>query len=409
MDRQMMLDLDANDRLKKFRDKFYIPHDTLYFDGNSLGMAPLETKRKMIEVIEKEWGQGLIRSWADEDWAISGQRVGNKIAKLIGANEGEVIAADSTSINIFKAIAAALQCNRGRKIVLSTDDNFPTDLYMMQGLEKFSPERIKGMTVKSDQILDSLNEEVAAILLTEVNYKTGQILDMRKITAKAHEKGILVIWDLSHSAGSIPVHLNKYSVDFAVGCGYKFLNGGPGAPAFIFISKKHQKNIYPILSGWMGHKDPFEFSKNYTAANGIDRFLCGTPPLLGLIALECGVDLVLEADLKELRKKAIKLSVIFIELMERQCNKYGFKLASPNNNNNRAGHVSFRHANGFSVSRALAADGVIGDFRVPDIIRFGIAPIYTRYQDVYDAVERIKHVMKLEKWKQFDQKVTSYT
>ena len=328
---------------------------------------------------------------------------------MIGANEGEVIAADSTSINIFKAIAAALQCNTGRKIVLSTDDNFPTDLYMMQGLEKFSPERIKGMTVKSDQILDSLNEEVAAILLTEVNYKTGQILDMSKITKKAHEKGILVIWDLSHSAGSIPVHLNKYSVDFAVGCGYKFLNGGPGAPAFIFISKKHQKNIYPILSGWMGHKDPFEFSKNYTAANGIDRFLCGTPPLLGLIALECGVDLVLEADLKELRKKAIKLSVIFIELMERQCNKYGFKLASPNNKSNRAGHVSFRHANGFSVSRALAADGVIGDFRVPDIIRFGIAPIYTRYQDVYDAVERIKHVMKLEKWKQFDQKVTSYT
>ena len=198
-------------------------------------------------------------------------------------------------------------------------------------------------------------------------------------------------------------------MDFAVGCGYKFLNGGPGAPAFIFISKKHQKNIYPILSGWMGHKDPFEFSKNYTAANGIDRFLCGTPPLLGLIALECGVDLILEADLKELRKKAIKLSVIFIELMERQCNKYGFKLASPDNKHTRAGHVSFKHANGFSVSRALAADGVIGDFRVPDIIRFGIAPIYTRYQDVYDAVERIKNVMKLEKWKQFDQKVTSYT
>mgnify|MGYP003949711721 FL=1 len=409
MTKEEFIKLDDDDPLRSFRDEFYIPEDTIYFDGNSLGMAPKETQSRMAKVIENEWGQGLIRSWMDNDWGIAGQRIGNKIAYLIGANEGEVIAADSTSVNIFKLIAAAIECNPGRETILTTEDNFPTDLYMMQGLENFSPEKIKAKVVPEKQLLNKLDDSVAALLLTEVNYKTGEIADMAGITQKAHEKGILVIWDLSHSAGSIPVNLNDCSVDFAVGCGYKFLNGGPGAPAFLFVAKRHQEKIKPILSGWMGHEDPFSFVNKYTPAKGINRFLCGTPPVLGLIALECGVDIVIKANIDALREKTMNMGSIFIDLMESQCGEFGFELASPRDDKMRAGQVSFKHPSGFAVNQALVENGIVGDFRVPDIIRFGIAPLYTRYQDIYDAVENIKRIMKEELWRKSDQDAMTFT
>jgi len=408
MNKDELIKLDDDDPLRSFRDEFYIPENTIYFDGNSLGMAPKETQSRMAKVIENEWGQGLIKSWMDNDWGIAGQRIGNKIAHLIGANEDEVIAADSTSVNIFKLIAAAIECSPGRETILTIEDNFPTDLYMVQGLENFSPERIKVKVVPEKQLLNKLDDSVSALLLTEVNYKTGEIADMAGITKKAHEKGILVIWDLSHSTGSIPVNLNDCSVDFAVGCGYKFLNGGPGAPAYLFVAKRHQEKIKPILSGWMGHEDPFSFVGTYSPAKGISRFLCGTPPVLGLIALECGVDIIIKANIDALREKAMNMGSIFIDLMESQCGEFGFELASPRNDKMRAGQVSFRHPSGFAVNQALVENGIVGDFRVPDIIRFGIAPLYTRYQDIYDAVENIKRIMEEGLWKKFDQDATTF-
>ena len=407
--KQDLINLDNEDVLSPFRDEFHLPENTYYFDGNSLGMAPKITHEKMRKVIVDEWGQGLIRSWIDHEWGISPQRIGDKIASLIGAEKGEVIATDSTSINIFKLIAAALQSNPDRQIVLTEKDNFPTDLYMMQGLENFSPAQITSKIVSSSELIDSLDESVAALLLSEVNYKTGSIAKMKAITQKAHQKGILVIWDLSHSVGSIPVNLNHCKADFAVGCGYKFLNGGPGSPAFLFAAKRHHHKVNPILSGWFGHADPFAFTEQYEPAKDVTRFMCGTPPLLGLIALECGVDVLLRADIKLLREKAKKLGAVFINLMEERCDGLDFVLASPRDDAQRGGHVSLTHPHGFALSRALVERGVVCDFRMPNIVRFGITPLYMRFQDLYDAVEIIAEVAGSTSWEEQDATVTLYT
>lgn len=409
MRKQELIDLDSTDILSAFRDEFHIPENTFYFDGNSLGLAPKITHERMQKVIKDEWGQGGIRSWIDHEWGISPQRIGDKIARLIGAEKGEVIAADSTSINIFKLIAAALQSSPGRQIVLTEKDNFPTDLYMMQGLENFSPAQMSSKIVPPAELIDSLDESVAALLLSEVNYKTGSIAKMNVITEKAHQKGILVIWDLSHSVGSIPVNLNHCKVDFAVGCGYKFLNGGPGSPAFLFAAKRHHHKVKPILSGWFGHADPFAFDERYKPAKDVTRFMCGTPPLLGLIALECGVDILLRADITLLREKAKKLGAIFIDLMEDKCSDLSFVLASPRDDSERGGHVSFTHPHGFALSRALVDKGVVCDFRSPNIVRFGITPLYMRFQDLYDAVNVIAEIAGSSNWEGQDATVALYT
>jgi kynureninase len=280
---------------------------------------------------------------------------------------------------------------------------------MMQGLENFAPDKISSKIVPSSELLDSLDESVAALLLSEVNYKTGSITKMKEITQKAHQKGIMVIWDLSHSAGSIPINLNDCLVDFAVGCGYKFLNGGPGAPAFLFAAKRHHHNIEPILSGWFGHIDPFAFSEKYAPAKDVTRLMCGTPPLLGLIALECGVDILLRADINLLREKAKKLGSIFIDLIEEKCKNLEFLLASPRDDAKRGGHVSLSHPHGFALSRALVERGVVCDFRMPDIVRFGITPLYMRYQDLYEAVDIIADVAKSTNWEEQDATVALYT
>jgi len=269
--------LDKKDPLASLRKAFYLPKGKINMDGNSLGSLPKITTKRLKQVMQKEWGEGMIASWANAGWFDSPITVGDKIAPLIGAKKGEVIVADTTSVNIYKALCAAISLQKGRTIMLSEAGNFPTDLYMMQGIEAFSDGKLIAKVVDPKAILDNLNEDVAVLLLTQVHYKTAAIKDMKYITKKAHEKGVLIVWDLSHSVGSIEVALNKCKVDFAVGCGYKFLNGGPGAPAFIYVAKRHQQQALPILAGWMGHQDPFAFTDAYTPSPDIARFRCGTP------------------------------------------------------------------------------------------------------------------------------------
>tara|TARA_R110002096_G_scaffold7971_4_gene33911 strand:+ start:383 stop:1624 length:1242 start_codon:yes stop_codon:yes gene_type:complete len=389
---------DAADPLKEFRDRFVIPDGVIYLDGNSLGCLPKDTPVRVNDVVEREWGEDLIRSWNSNDWINAPRRVGGKIAELLGANADEIVAADSTSINVFKALSACLQLDSSRSVLLSERGNFPTDVYMMQGLSVLSGGRVTTKLVEPDEVLNALDESVAALLLTQVNYKTGRMRDMKAMTAAAHAKGIPVIWDLSHSAGAVPVDLNDARADFAVGCGYKYLNGGPGAPAFIFAAQRHQEAVFPILSGWLGHAAPFEFDDAYAPAPGIDRFQCGTPGILGLSALEVGVDLMAEADEGERRAKSSALGDLFLALMDERCGEYGFTPACPTNAADRGSQVSFTHENGYAIMQAIIARGVIGDFRAPDILRFGLAPLYNSFEDVWTAVDTLEDVMKTRAW-----------
>lgn len=389
--------LDANDPLRAFRDEFALRDGLLYLDGNSLGALPRATAARMAATVTREWGDGLITSWLGAEWVTAPRRVGDKIASLIGARPGEVVVADSTSVNIFKALTAAVSLQGDRSVILSERTNFPTDVYMMQGIETFSGGRVRSVTVDPEAIVDRLDENVAALLLTQVHYKSGLVRDMAEVTRRAHEKGVLVIWDLSHSAGAIEVDLNGANADFAVGCGYKFLNGGPGAPAFIFVAERHQ-HAQPVLSGWFGHARPFAFEEDYAPAAGIERFLCGTPSVLGLTALECGIDLFLRADMREVRRKSLRLGQLFIERMESRCGEFGFELISPREPERRGSQVAYAHAQGYEIMQALKARDVIGDFRAPDVLRFGLTPLYLRYADVVDAVERLRDVCVTRAW-----------
>lgn len=392
------LALDAADPLARFRGQFHLREGLIYLDGNSLGPMPKATARRLAQVMQDEWAEGLITSWLNADWVNAPARIGDKLAKLIGAAPGEIVVADSTSINIFKALGAACQINNGRDVILSEAGNFPTDIYMMQGFERFSGGKIKARIVPPDDVLAHVDGNVAALLLTQVHYKTGRVRDMAAITRRAHDAGVLVIWDLSHSAGSIPVDLNGAGADFAVGCGYKFLNGGPGAPAFIFVAKRHQAAAAPLLSGWFGHRQPFAFDDHYEPAPGIARYLCGTPSILGMAALECGLDLFAQADIARVRDKAKKMGALFIALMAHACAGHGFQLLSPTDDDARGSQVSFAHPNGYEIMQALKKRDVIGDFRAPDVLRFGLTPLYLRYCDVFDAVAAIQHIMESRAW-----------
>jgi kynureninase len=389
--------LDIDDPLRSFREAFQLRDGLIYVDGNSLGAAPLATKQRLESSVVDEWGDGLITSWLGAEWSTAPQRIGDKIASIIGALPGEVIAADSTSINLFKALTAALSLRPDRSVILSETTNFPTDVYMMQGIEAFSGGRLKSETVDPDAVINRLNEDVAVLLLTQVHYKSGLVRDMAEVTRRAHAKGVLVVWDLSHSAGAIEVDLNGAEADFAVGCGYKYLNGGPGAPAFLFVAKRHQAAT-AVLSGWFGHASPFTFEEDYRPAEGITRFLCGTPPVLGLTALECGVDLMCRADMREIRKKSLRLGTLFIERMEQRCADFGFKLVSPRDPHLRGSQISYAHPNGYEIVQALKGRDVIGDFRAPDVLRFGLTPLYLRYADVVEAVERLRDICVTRAW-----------
>lgn len=390
--------LDDADPLAGFREQFLLPDGLIYLDGNSLGALPRRTLARLEQTVGQEWGEGLITSWLGADWITAPRRVGDKIAGLLGAEPGEVIVADSTSINLFKAITAALSLRPERSVILSETGNFPTDLYMMQGISAFSGGRVRAEAVPGEAVLDRLGADVAVLLLTQVHYKTGAVRDMADVTRRAHEAGALVVWDLSHSAGAIPVDLDGADADFAVGCGYKFLNGGPGAPAYIFAARRHQAAALPVLSGWMGHAAPFAFEDGYRAAEGIERFLCGTPSILALAALECGVDLLAEADMAAIRAKSLQLGHVFMNLMDEHCAGFGFTLASPREDGLRGSHVSYVHPHGYGIMQALKERGVIGDFRDPDVLRFGLTPLYLRHVDMLDAVLRLREICETGAW-----------
>jgi kynureninase len=389
---------DAADPLARHRDAFALPDGVIYLDGNSLGPLPRATAARLDAVVRREWGEDLIGSWNRHDWIAMPQRVGAKIARIIGAGPDEVIVADSTSVNLFKLLAGALRLRPGRRVIVSQDGNFPTDLYVAQGLIDLLGGGYELRRAAPDAIADTIGEDAAVVMLTHVDYRSGRIHDMAALSAAAHSMGALALWDLSHSAGALPLDLGGAGADLAVGCGYKYLNGGPGAPAYLYVSRGLQDGIRPPLSGWMGHADPFAFDGDYRPAPGMARNLCGTPPILALAALETGVDMFDGVDMGEIRAKSVALTEAFIALVEQECGEYGFALASPREPSRRASQVALRHADGYPIMQALIARGVIGDFRSPDVLRFGFAPLYIRHADVWDAVAALRDVMASGAW-----------
>ncbi len=407
--------LDAADALAPLREQFELPDRVVYLDGNSLGALPRATAARVQRALRDEWGRGLIRSWNDAHWIDLPQRVGDKIARLVGAAPGELVVADSTSVNLYKVLSAALDLQRqrspARRVVLSERSNFPTDLYIAQSLARDKGCELR--LVEFDQLAGALDEQVAVLMLTHVNYRTGQLHDMAALTRHAHERGALTVWDLAHSAGAVPVDLNAAGADFAVGCGYKYLNGGPGAPAFVWVHRQHVPHFQQPLSGWMGHASPFQFSPEYRAADGIARYLCGTPPVLSMVALECGVDTLLAAEplggMAALRAKSLALTRLFRELVDQRCAGHGLHWVSPHNDALRGSQACLTRDGGsdggaYAIVQALIERGVIGDYRAgesgsPDILRFGFTPLYLCHVDVWDAVEQLHAVLDGDIWR----------
>jgi kynureninase len=385
--------LDRADPLASLRDRFALPEGLTYLDGNSLGALPKATPSRMREVVERHWGQDLITSWNRHGWVDLPLRVGARIAPLIGADPDEVVVADSISVNLFKLVAAALRLRPERRVVVAERGSFPTDLYMLQGLASLPGRRIELRLVEAPEIEAACDRDVALLLHNHVDYRSGRLHDMRHLTAAAHAAGALALFDLAHSAGTMAVDLEGAGVDLAVGCGYKYLNGGPGAPAFVYVARRWQDEMRQPLTGWFGHRRPFAFAPDYEPAPGVRRFLAGTPPILSLAALEVGVEGFAGVDLAAVRAKAMALGDLFIELVESGCPGFGLELASPRAAAERGAQVAFLHPRGYAIVRALIARGVVADFRAPDLLRFGFAPLYVRFVDVFDAAAALAEVL----------------
>jgi kynureninase len=390
--------LDSADPLRPFRERFQLPEGVIYLDGNSLGALPRAAVARQREVVEQEWGSELIRSWNTRGWIDSPQRVGAKIARLIGAKPSEVIVADSTSVNLFKLIVAAAALSPERKALLSEGGNFHTDLHIASGAAELTGLDLR--IVAREAIEESLGPDTNLLLLTHVHFKAGYRFDMAAVTARAKAAGAHVIWDLSHSAGAVPLDLNASGAELAVGCGYKYLNGGPGAPAFLYVAEALQERLVSPLRGWMGHAAPFAFTDDYVPAPGIARFLAGTPPILALAALEAGIDSFEGATLDSLWTKSIALFDLFGALVEERCAGHGLACISPREPERRGSHISFSHPDAFEICQALIADGVIGDFRAPDVVRFGLTPLYLGYEDVWEAVDRLRAILETGRWRE---------
>lgn len=381
---------DAADPLAKFRDRFLLPEDVVYLDGNSLGPLSKDSRDRLQRAIDHEWGNDLIQSWWKNDWVGQPRVLGDKIGRLIGAAPGQVVVADSTSVNIFKALAAALALRPDRRVILHETGTFPTDGYIAQGLAAMlGSERVELREAPREALADAIDEDVAVVLLIHAHYKTGHVLDMAALTAAAHAKGALTLWDTAHSVGALPVRLDDCRADFAVGCGYKFLNGGPGGPAFVYVAERHQAAARQPLSGWIGHLKPFDFAPDYEPGAGIDRFQCGTPVVLANMSLEAAVDLMLEADMDAIRAKSVGLTETFIAAVDQLCAGQGFTLNTPRDSAVRGSQVCLTHENAGAIMEKLIAGGLIGDFRPPNILRFGFAPLYNRYVEAWDAAERL--------------------
>jgi kynureninase len=392
--------LDRADPLARKRDAFVIPEGLVYLDGNSLGMMPRHVPERLAEVAERQWGRDLVSSWNLHGWVDMPRRVGDRLARLIGAPSGSVIAGDTISVNLFKLLGAAAKISPGRRVILSDSGNFPSDLYVAQGFRDLLDDGYVLKVVAPEEVADAIDETVLVSLLTEVDYRTARRHDMAAVTAVAHAKGALTIWDLAHSAGAIPVDLAGAGADFAVGCSYKYLNGGPGAPAFLYVRPDLQNQVQPPLAGWFGHESPFAFDLTYRPAPGIIRNQCGTQPILALAALDAALDVWDDVDLETLRAKSVALCGTFIDLGEQRCGKFGVSLAGPREMARRGSHVSLHHPEGYAVMQALIASGVVGDFRAPDMMRFGFTPLYTRFTDVWDAVEALTRILDTRRWDQ---------
>jgi len=399
--------LDARDPLRPLRDLFTLPEGVIYLDGNSLGPLPRSTPARIAQAVQQEWGEGLIRSWNSAGWHEMPRRLGDKIAPLVGAKPGELVATDSTSINLYKVLSAALSIvtadSPGRDVVLSERSNFPTDLYIAESLCRERGFRLQ--LIEADEIAGALRADSAVLMLTHVNYRTGAMHDMQAVTRAAHTAGALAIWDLAHSAGAVEVDLNGAGADFAVGCGYKYLNGGPGAPAFAWVHPRHAERFWQPLAGWWGHAAPFAFTPDYRPAPGIARYLCGTQPILSMTALECGLDVFTEVQplggMAALRRKSLALTDLFIALVEEHCAGHGLGLATPREHTQRGSQVCLtRDTGAYAIVQALIARGVIGDFRAgaPDILRFGFTPLYVGFEDVWHAVDHLRQVLEQHEW-----------
>lgn len=378
------------------RDFFDIPQGMIYLDGNSLGPVPKTAAGYVARTITEDWGKRLIKGWNEAGWMAAPSRVGDRIARLIGAESGSVVVGDTLSVKVFQALAAALKLNPGRKVILSDTGNFPSDLYMAQGLLGLLPEGYSLQSVPPEAVLDALSEDVAVLMLTEVDYRTGRLHDMATLTAAAHACGILTVWDLAHSAGAIEVDVAAAGADFAVGCTYKYLNAGPGAPAFIYVAPRHVNEVQPALAGWLGHAAPFAFEPAYRAGGGIERMRVGTPPVLQIAALEAALDIWEGVALSDIRKASIALSERFLARIEATCPD--LKLVSPRDPLGRGSQLSFAHPHGYAVMQALIAENVIGDFRAPDLLRFGFTPLYLSQDDIDHAADVLADILRSGRW-----------
>ena len=392
--------LDAADTLAPLREQFDLPEGVIYLDGNSLGARPKAALERARQVLATEWGTDLIRSWNKAGWFDLPARLGDKLAPLVGAAPGEIVVTDSTSINLFKVLAAALRkqtanpLTAGRKIIVTERANFPTDIYIARGLTEWLDRGYSLRLVDAQEDLETaIDSDTAVVMITHVNYRTGHMHDMRAITALAHARGALAIWDLAHSAGAVPVNLSADGADFAVGCTYKYLNGGPGAPAFAWVASRHHADFRQPLSGWWGHASPFTMAPQFEPAAGIRRALCGTQPILSLALVECGLDVFVETNMAAIRAKSLALTDLFIELVEKRCAHHPLRLVTPREHHCRGSQVSFAHPHGYPVMQALITRGVIGDYREPEIMRFGFTPLYTRFVDVWDAVDVLTDIL----------------
>ncbi|MFC7050032.1 kynureninase [Emcibacter nanhaiensis] len=391
-------DLDRQDPLARFRDRFEMPQGVIYMNGNSLGPLTRDARERMARTVSEEWGEDLIRGWNTAGWYDLARRVGDKIGRLIGADAGETVMCDSTSVNLFKAVSSALDLRPGRTKIVTEAGNFPTDLYMLDGINRFSAEKYDIQILPRDQIADAIDEETAVVVLTHVHYVTGEIFPLRELTARAHEMGALTVWDLSHSVGAVDVRLNDWGADFAVGCGYKHLNGGPGAPAFLFAARRYHETMRQPLSGWFSHKSPFAFRDDFEPTVGAGRMLCGTTGVLGGSALEAAVDLMLESDQAERLEKMKLLSRYFQLLVGERCQGLGLDCVSPDDVEKRGAHLSYRHENAYAVMQNLIARGVIGDFRAPDQMRFGFSPLFMSFSDIKNAVDILADILGRGSW-----------
>jgi kynureninase len=391
--------LDANDPLRNHKAQFVLPEGEIYLDGNSLGALPVGVTEALARTVQHDWGTRLIRSWNEAGWFPAPARVGALVAPLIGAQPHEVVACDSLSINLFKCMAAAVQMRPGRRTIIGEIGNFPSDAYINQGVAHMLDAKV--IDVEREDIEAAIAEagdDLAVVELNHAHYKTGELFDIERMTAITHAAGGLIVWDLSHSAGAMPIQLSEHNVDFAAGCGYKYLNGGPGAPAFVYVAERHHSVVDQPLTGWFGHKDPFAFSHAYEPAAGMGRMLVGTTQMLSMVALESALQLWADVDLNALRVKSMAMGDLFIRLINERLHTYGFTVVSPRDAAQRGSHVSMTHENGYAIMQALIARGIIGDFRAPDILRFGFTPLYVGFTDLWDCVDALADIMQSGAW-----------